>query len=115
MQETFGDQGNSTTPDFQELQKLLSVPTFEILDECDELLSSKFQLVYAWGSQKDLHAMAERVHVIQAVMQALQEDTNVAALLRNGAIAQVQRREGRYGSMPETRLLAGDATVPHCQ
>lgn len=105
LQETFSDPAGAE--EFQQLQKLLSLPTFEILDECDELLSPKFQLVYAWGSQQDLPAMTERVHILQAVVQALQDDLNVATLLNNGAAARVQVHRGHYGGMPEIRLLAG--------
>lgn len=85
----------------------MNTPTFDILDECDELLASKFQLVYAWGSQAPLHGMTERVHVLQAVLRVLQDDSRVEVLLANGAIAQVQSREGRYGAIPGIRLLAG--------
>eukprot|EP00892_Ulva_mutabilis_P000029 jgi/Ulvmu1/10026/UM059_0075.1 len=108
-QETFGEQGDQADPEFKELQQLQSTPTFEILDECDELLSSRFQLVYAWGAQQHLPGMIDRVHALQAVMQALQDDVDVAALLENRAIAQVQRHGGHYGGMPEVRLLQGRA------
>ena len=79
----------------------------DILDECDELLSSKFQLVYAWGSQQHLPAMSERLHALQAVPQALHHDPGVKRLLGNSAVAQVQHHEGHYEGAPEVRLLPG--------
>lgn len=107
VQETFGNDDDEQA--FKQLQQLSKIPTFDILDECDELLASKFQLVYAWGSQEHLPALTERVHVLQAVLQALHDDSYVTSLLADGAVAQVQHHEGHYGGMPETRLLAGMA------
>lgn len=83
-----------------------------MLDECDELLASKFQLVYAWGSQELLPAMTERINVLQSVLQTLQHSTIVEGILAHAAIAQVQHHEGRHGGMPEVRLLAGTIHLP---
>lgn len=105
MQETYATEGQEDR--FQEVQKLLSVPTFDILDECDELLAPKFQLVYAWGSQESLPSLAERVHVVQAVLQVLHDDFTVTRMLADGAFAQVRHHGCRHGGMPEIRLLAG--------
>lgn len=108
-QEVFVDEDNDAA--FEQLEQLLATPTVDILDECDELLASKFQLVYAWGSQEHLPALLERVHVLQAVLQVLGGVLAVTSLLRDGAVAQVQHHGGRYGAMPEIRLLAGMATT----
>lgn len=94
--------------EFDKIQQILSLPTYDILDECDELLAPKFQLVYAWGSQEQLPGITERVHVLQAVLQTLDTDARVQKLLRDPMFAQVTYHKNRYGGRPEVRLLAGN-------
>jgi len=60
MQELSAEDGDE--PAARQLRRVLSMPAFDVLDECDELLASKFQLVYAWGAQGLLPALAQRVH-----------------------------------------------------
>lgn len=113
MQEVFDKNGDGSA--YQQLVQLLSLSTFDVLDECDELLACKFQLVYAWGSQDDLPALTERVHVLQAVLHILQDDERVRDILADDAVASVQHHPQRYGSMPEVRLLAGRSSLfQHC-
>jgi hypothetical protein len=108
MQEVFGN--GADCPEFHMLKTLLSVSTFDILDECDELLSAIYQLVYAWGIEHDLPARTERVYVLQSVLQALCEDEAVQAILhKHPNVADVQHHSdrGRYGAIPEIRLMTG--------
>lgn len=89
------------------LRELLSLPGWDILDECDQLLSHKFQLVYAWGSQAHLPALEARVEMAQVVLEALALDDGCLALLNDPAIAQIQHHNRRFGSLPQIRLIAG--------
>ncbi|WIA08442.1 hypothetical protein OEZ85_007879 [Tetradesmus obliquus] len=54
-----------------ELQALAAVPYLDVLDESDELLHHRFQLVYACGNRQQLHARPERVSAIQALLHTL--------------------------------------------
>lgn len=93
------------------LQDLLSLPGWDILDECDQLLSHKFQLVYAWGAQTHLPGLEARVQMAQAVLEALAFDTDCLALLSDPAIAHIQHDQRSFGSLPQIRLISG---MPVC-
>lgn len=97
----------------KKLKHLLSVTTFDVLDECDELLSPKHQLVYAWGSQEPLPSLSERMHVLKAVLRALEDDRSVREMLDDRAVVAVLRHPQRYGAMPEVRLLTGATCAKH--
>lgn len=86
---------------------------FDVLDEVDQLLSCKHQLVYAWGKQQQLPCLPQRVHILQAALHALCS-LEVAEVLANSAIANVHKHRGRYGSMPAVRLLQGTALSIRC-
>lgn len=90
---------------------MLTLPTFDILDESDELLSCKYQQVYACGTPGPLADLEERLVVIQAVLKALHCNGAVRQLLADTSIANVHQHSNRYGSMPEVRLLQGKR---HC-
>lgn len=89
------------------LQELLALPGWDILDECDQLLSHKFQLVYAWGTQAYLPGLEARVQMAQAVLEALALDKDCLALLSDPAIAHIQHRKCSFGSLPQIRLISG--------
>eukprot|EP00892_Ulva_mutabilis_P010228 jgi/Ulvmu1/7578/UM038_0001.1 len=91
------------------LDSLLSLPGWDILDECDQLLSHKFQLVYAWGTQAHLPSLEARVQMAQAVLEALAFDRGCQAILSDPAIAHVQHDEQHAGSLPHIRLIPGAA------
>lgn len=89
------------------LNDLLCLPGWDILDECDQLLSHKFQLVYAWGSQAHLPSLEARVQMTQAALEALALDRGCQALLSDHAIAHVQHDKHCIGSLPHVRLIPG--------
>ena len=107
MQEEVKDGKDSAS--FQTLKQILSLPMFDILDECDELLSSRHQLVYAWGSQEDLPDLSERVQVIQTVLHTLCKDASVGRVLQDGTCSIFREHERRYSGAPEVQLLGGAA------
>lgn len=86
---------------------------YDVLDEVDQLLSCKHQLVYAWGKQQQLSCLPQRMHILQAALHALCSP-EVAEVLANSAIANVHKHRGRYGSMPAVRLLQGTALSIRC-
>ena len=98
------------------LKEVLDLPTVDILDESDELLSHKFQLVYAWGQQRRLSSLHQRVMMVQHVLQVLCNDDEVKAVASQSSGAQQSRPEeaisfcshsGRFGPLPSIRLIPG--------
>jgi hypothetical protein len=100
------------------LDGLLKLPSVDILDESDELLSHKFQLVYAWGKQCALPSLHHRLMMVQYVLQVLCKDSDVRAVLcgsqqepHDGAIEtesmSLVSRPERLGSLPSIRLIPG--------
>ena len=101
-----------------QLAQMLKLPSVDILDESDEVLKHKFQLVYAWGAQGGLPSLTERAAVIQYVLEVLCKDQEVRqVLLPNAASHETGRIEsesasftfhqGRFGSLPTIRLVPG--------
>lgn len=103
---------------------LLNVSAVDFLDESDELLSPKFQLVYAWGTECALPSVQERVLMVQHVLQVLMKDDESIKLLfassrkdsrprkrANESIGtkcvSLADRPERYGSLPSLRLIPG--------
>jgi Protein of unknown function (DUF3638) len=106
---------------YSQLKELLELPSVDILDESDELLKHKFQLVYAWGPQCPLPSLHERVMMVQHVLQVLCKDSEVRAelsgslkrqwkpvdgVLENEAMSLTPHPE-RFGSLPSIRLIPG--------
>ena len=63
------------------LQHLLCLPSVDILNESDEQLGHKFQLVYAWGTQCGLPSASQRILMIQHVLEVVSKDLGVRAAL----------------------------------
>ncbi|KAG2492053.1 hypothetical protein HYH03_009551 [Edaphochlamys debaryana] len=53
------------------LDELAALPYMDVLDESDELLHHRFQLIYACGAPMGLPAVAERSGMVQALLAAL--------------------------------------------
>ncbi|KAG2494612.1 hypothetical protein HYH03_007377 [Edaphochlamys debaryana] len=53
------------------LDELAALPYMDVLDESDELLHHRFQLIYACGAPMGLPAVAERGGMVQALLAAL--------------------------------------------
>ena len=88
----------------------------DILDECDALLSHRYQLIYAIGSATPLPAGTIRWAAAQALLKALsRRDGPVYALLRRKNVSRrLSRLEARgAGSFDDVRLLPGDELERH--
>ncbi|KAG2492072.1 hypothetical protein HYH03_009568 [Edaphochlamys debaryana] len=53
------------------LDELAALPYMDVLDESDELLHHRFQLIYACGAPTGLPAVTERAGAVQAVLSSL--------------------------------------------
>ncbi|GAX73071.1 hypothetical protein CEUSTIGMA_g524.t1 [Chlamydomonas eustigma] len=96
-------------PDDNLLLKMLDVlqrfPYVDILDESDELLHHRFQLVYAHGSATLLPAVIDRAVVAQALLRIISD--NVESWLdKRSAVWESNRNSGAFKSI---RLLSGVA------
>ena len=88
-----------------------SLPFYDLLDESDEVLRHKYQLIYAWGGCKPLPAGSERWSVAEALLRELQTNSKLASLL---AVQDVSKRHARHeqrgaGALDDIRLLPGEA------
>ena len=93
-----------------ELALIEALPWYDIIDECDEMLRQKYQLIYALGKQISLPQAKERWVAIQAVLKVLQTHPGVANLLKEPNVAQRLVREAHgAGSFDDLRLLTGAA------
>ena len=112
MQELHSDNEEEL---YQDLKGLLTLPTVDILDESDELLSHSFQLVYAWGQECPLPSRHQRVLLIQHVLQVLGKDPAIREVISGTAgnsfetdAVSFTLHPDRPGSLPAVRLLPGE-------
>ena len=72
------------------LSQLADMPVRDLLDESDEVLRHKYQLIYAVGSPMPLPQGPERWETATALLRVLQQSDRVSQLLHGKAL-----REGR--------------------
>ncbi|KAI0275452.1 hypothetical protein BC834DRAFT_852936 [Gloeopeniophorella convolvens] len=86
--------------ELNELQDWLAQVTRDVLDESDEILHTRYQLVYTIGEQKPVEDHPNRWTMIQQVFSTLQEH---AATLRDEFREEFDHQSG--GGLPITRFL----------
>ncbi|KAF8318597.1 uncharacterized protein EI90DRAFT_3002306 [Cantharellus anzutake] len=95
-----------------ELQRWLDANVRDILDESDEILAVKYQLIYTFDAQEPLEHYPDRWTVVQYVFSVLSGNTQILEeLVSHGGIELVQRR---CGCFPRLRILkreAGDKLI----
>ncbi|KAL4428607.1 hypothetical protein ABPG77_008919, partial [Micractinium sp. CCAP 211/92] len=64
------------------------LPYIDLLDESDELLTHRYQLIYAWGAPTELPAQQARARACQALLRILSAEG------RRGALGETLAREG---------------------
>ena len=103
LQEVKGDQ---VGPAFLELQRLLQSSSRDILDESDEILHVRYQLVYTIGNQQHMEGFPERWTTTQQILSLVNKH---AALLREAFPLGVEYERDWSGSFPRLRILHADA------
>ena len=100
----------------QEMCRLLSlladVPVRDLLDESDEVLRHRYQLIYAVGSPMPLPQGLERWETATALLRVLQKSDNVQQLLSTAALIKEFRGPSAFHKM---RLIPGqelDQSMP---
>ncbi|KAL8766975.1 MAG: hypothetical protein Q9209_006387 [Squamulea sp. 1 TL-2023] len=85
------------------LQAWLDTKCRDILDESDEILDVKFQLIYTLGAQRAIDGQPDRWLVIQSVLDLIQQN---ASLLRTSHPEEIELDKRAGGSFPTIRLLS---------
>eukprot|EP00798_Chlamydomonas_sp_ICE-L_P016367 gene16367-22569_t len=94
------------------LDDLAALPYFDILDESDELLHHRYQLIYAVGARKALPARQQRAAVIQCLLHAVshQMDSSASTVLSDLKLDVWTTEPNRPpGSFCRLRLVSGRA------
>lgn len=68
------------------LDHLAAIPKYELLDESDEILRHKYQLIYACGGAVALPNGAVRWQTLQAILEVMNTNATVKSLLEGIAI-----------------------------
>jgi hypothetical protein len=89
-----------------ELQKWLHSDARDILDESDEILHVRYQLLYTMGSQHHLEGFPERWTTTQQVLGLVRKH---ASSVRNMFPRGMEVVRGALGSFPYMRILQADA------
>ncbi|KAJ3798411.1 hypothetical protein GGU11DRAFT_723328 [Lentinula aff. detonsa] len=91
-----------TGPTLMKLQKWLSKCSRDIFDESDEILHSKYQLIYTMGQQQPLEDHPDRWITIQHVFSLVSQHLN---RLKHEFPTDIEVLEKEPGSFPSFRLL----------
>ncbi|KAF8551419.1 hypothetical protein OG21DRAFT_1487022 [Imleria badia] len=91
------------------LQKWLHSHVRDILDESDEVLHARFQLVYTMGTQQLIDGYPERWTIAQQVLRLVKK--HVYSLSRY-ARDSIEYEHGPPGSFPHVRILRGSDVGP---
>ena len=85
------------------LDAAAALPYLDLLDESDEVLHHRFQLIYAWGTRTELPALPARAHAAQALLHIVSQQARAG-----------QGRLGLAAIRPElgVAVLTGVGHVP---
>lgn len=92
-------------PKLMNCQHWLETNVRDILDESDELLDVKFQLIYTLGSQRMMDGQSDRWLITQAVFDLVQKHM---VLLEKNFAAHIEIKYQSKASFPHLRLLTTD-------
>ena len=91
------------------LAKIDDLSFYDVLDESDEVLIHKYQLIYAVGNCLKLPAGDERWVAAEALLLELQRSPKIAAILAKTDVSRrlSRKKERGAGSFDDLRLLPG--------
>ncbi|KAF8554924.1 hypothetical protein OG21DRAFT_1484286 [Imleria badia] len=91
------------------LEKWLHSHIRDILDESDEILHTRFQLVYTMGTQKHMDGYPERWTITQQVLRLVKKHVySLSSYTRSS----IEYERGPPGSFPHIRILQGSDVGP---
>jgi hypothetical protein len=91
------------------LAKIDNLPFYDVLDESDEVLNHKYQLIYAVGNCLKLPAGDERWVAAEALLLELQRSPKIDTILAKTDVSRrlSRKNERGAGSFDDLRLLPG--------
>ncbi|RDW69126.1 uncharacterized protein DSM5745_08886 [Aspergillus mulundensis] len=89
------DMATNTALSLIRLQEELQNRCRTIIDESDEVLDPKFQLIYTRGNQQNVDGDSDRWHIIQDVLEVVEKEA-VALQAEDPNILQVEQQGTRY-------------------
>jgi hypothetical protein len=92
-----------------ELRTVENLSWIDVLDECDELLHHRFQLIYAIGSVQELPAGPHRWRAAQALLGAMHEDREVGEWLETNQHFALQSPEVTKEAFRPIQLASQDS------
>ncbi|CAM4824603.1 unnamed protein product [Rotaria magnacalcarata] len=96
-----------------ETRQWLKVFARDILDESDEILHVKYQLIYTVGSQKEVDGSTERWKTIQSILASVKRyAADIAHAYSNEVCYKPPKRRSNF---PEFRLLSHQAFPALCE
>ncbi|KIK65626.1 hypothetical protein GYMLUDRAFT_70721 [Collybiopsis luxurians FD-317 M1] len=99
--------GHPAGPILLEIQKWLSQRSRDILDESDEILHSKYQLIYTMGQQQPLEDHPDRWTTVQQVLSLVSRHVDELKCQFPSDV-DVEAHNSETGSFPSVRLLKVD-------
>ena len=99
---------NPTTTELLKTQRWLERCSRDILDESDEILHVRYQLVYTVGHQQRIEHHPDRWIIIQQVLSLVRKH---ALCLQSLFPSSTEVGESRDGSFPHIRILRGNAVI----
>ncbi|KAF9235920.1 hypothetical protein BU15DRAFT_89398 [Melanogaster broomeanus] len=100
------DENNQVAGELLKLQKWLHSHARDILDESDEILHVRYQLVYTMGLQRHVEGFPERWTTTQQILGLVKKH---ASSLRGRFPLGMEFESGPPGSFPHVRILEADA------
>jgi len=94
--------------DLLETDHWLQLNVHNILDESDEILDTRFQLVYTVGSQRMLDGQPDRWAITQAVLSCI--DKHLDTVSQSGGV-EIRRKGGSFPSVTFLREDAGKGLI----
>ena len=98
----------------EELSRLNDLDYCDVLDESDEILRHKFQLMYACGNCENLPSGQQRWETLQTLLHVLNSDAAVAIILKQPGVSTTMvdsnaKGSSRPGGFKGVRLIPGKA------
>ncbi len=96
----------------EELALLRDLDYCDILDESDEILRHKFQLMYACGSCEELPSGKQRWEMVQTLLHNLSSDAAIALTLKQPGVSTIASNgsgSAKPGSFIGIRMIPGKA------
>ena len=100
------EEGKTLARTLLELQKWLHSHSRDVLDESDEILHVRYQLVYTIGLQQHMEGFPERWTITEQILGLVSKH---ASFLRHHFPLGVEYERGPSGSFPHLRVLHADA------